>query len=339
MKTIFNQSIAVAVFLSAICTNTYGNNFPGAKTASQQSLAGNPTAYNITMPPLVQASALLPLQANSPVANISMFTIVSAPSTEQGTLYIDMNGTLMPVTDGMMLTADLAGSLYFSPDALYNGNVVFTYSASDEEGNISNIATYTIPVAGTPAPVLPVTLLHFVATLNNKNVTLQWQTTNETNTSYFEIQRSIDGNNFTTFATASAKGGNSVLNNYEVNDDLFFYNNTQVQYRIKMVDINSRFKYSPIQTIKVENQVKSNLKAWPLPFSSTLNVAFTADKSEIIKLKLVGVNGAVITNSSYTVKEGFNIIYLNQAQSIPSGTYLLVISNSKKTETVKVVKQ
>ncbi len=339
MKTILNHSIAAAVFLSAVCINAYGNNSTIVKAANQQLATNNPTAYNITMPSLVQASALLPLQASSPVSNISMFTIISVPSDGQGTLYINMNGSLMPVTEGMMLTADLAGSLYFSPDASYNGNVIFTYSASDEEGNISNIASYTIPVAGVPAPVLPVTLLHFFASLNNKNVSLQWQTTNEINSSYFEIQRSTDGNSFTTVATVSAKGNHSTITTYEANDDLFFYNYTIVHYRIKMVEINGSHKYSAVQTIKMERPAKSNIKVWPLPFSSTLNAAFNADKNETIKIKLVSVNGAVLINSTQAAKQGYNIIYLNQAQSIPSGTYLLVISNGEKTETVKVVKQ
>jgi hypothetical protein len=50
------------------------------------------------------------------------------------------------------------------------------------------------------------------------------------------------------------------------------------------------------------------------------------------------INGAVILNSSSIVKKGHNVITINQAQSKPSGTYLLTISNGTKSETIKVVK-
>ena len=43
---------------------------------------------------------------------------------------------------------------------------------------------------------LPLTLLNFTAIKQHNTVQLHWQTTNEVNTSYFNIQRSTDAMHF-----------------------------------------------------------------------------------------------------------------------------------------------
>ncbi|MES2847531.1 MAG: T9SS type A sorting domain-containing protein [Bacteroidota bacterium] len=321
MKTFFKSVLAVAMLLIS-----------AGATAEDI-----PVAYNITMSPLVQASAILPFNATSGSSNIAMYTIITVPSATQGELSLDMNGTLVPVGEGMMLTADLAANLYFTPDSLYSGNVVFTYSASDESGNISNVAIYTIPVTGKPPVILPITVLDFTGTAQNKKAQLYWQTQNENNSSYFELQRSSDGNSFETIATITAKG--NTTNNYQSTDDLFFYKHSVVYYRLKMVNINGSFKYSATVTINSGAAIKANIKAWPLPFTGNLNIEFYSNDAMPVKITLCNVAGSTITNLNSNAKKGTNTISLYQAQTIPAGTYLLTISNSTRAETIKVIKQ
>ena len=134
-----NESLSVkdaiiwfVITVVALCMagNASGKNLPGnTNKIIKQQLAedpATPTAYDITMTPLVQASSILPLNASSANGNIVMYSILSVPSLSQGELSIDMNGTLVPVSEGMMLTADLAANLYFIPEPSYSGNVVFT---------------------------------------------------------------------------------------------------------------------------------------------------------------------------------------------------------------------
>jgi hypothetical protein len=321
MKTFFKSILAVLMLL-----------FSAGATAEDI-----PVAYNITMSPLVQASAILPFSATSATGNIAMYSIISIPSPWQGELSLDMNGTLVPVSEGMMLTADLAANLYFTPDSSYSGNVVFTYSASDESGTISNVAIYTIPVKGKPQVILPVTILNFAGTAQNKKAQLYWQTQNENNSSYFELQRSSDGNSFETIATITAKG--NTTNDYQNTDDLFFYKHSLVYYRLKMVDINGSFKYSAAVAIKLGAAIKANIKAWPLPFTGNLNIEFYSDEAMPVKITLYNVAGSNVLALNSNAKKGTNTISLYQAQTLPPGTYLLTISNSTKVETIKVIKQ
>ncbi len=297
-----------------------------------------PVAQDITMQPIVQASAIWPFTATSASGSITMFTVQTLPLASEGILNIDINGELMPVNEGMMLSADLASNLSFVPNPSFTGDAIFTYTASDEEGLISNVAVYAIPVTAEPPVILPITLLHFTGTAQNKKAQLYWQTANEGNSSYFEIQRSDDGKNFEPVATVTAKG-NITNNDYQTTDDLFFLNYNIIYYRIKMVDINGGFKYSSSVIIKAAGAVKSYIKAWPLPFSGNLNVAYNSEDGRPVKIVLRSINGGEIMSITGNAKKGTNTISIYQAQTIPAGTYLLTIGNGTKAETIKVIKQ
>jgi len=296
-----------------------------------------PIAYDITMTPVVQPSAILPLKAYSDAGLISSFTINTIPTERQGVLSVSMNGSLIPVSEGMMLTPDLAANLVFTPDSSYNGDVVFTYSASDEEGLMSNIAIYTIPVIGKQQVILPISLLNFTGTEDNKKVQLYWQTENEGNSSYFEIQRSADGSHFETIANVSARGNNK--NDYQSTDDLFFYLFKTAYYRIKMFNINGSFTYSSSLMIKLGATTGNPVKAWPMPFTSTLNVSFYGEEKGTVRITIRSINGGEVMHLNSNVTKGLNTIALYQAQSMPAGTYLLTISSRTGAETIKVMKQ
>jgi hypothetical protein len=75
--------------------------------------------------------------------------------------------------------------------------------------------TYTYSTSCT----LPLTLLNFTASRNNNVISLTWQTSNEVNTSHFNIQRSADGLNFTNAGNVTAKGNSTLTNNYSFIDD------------------------------------------------------------------------------------------------------------------------
>ena len=73
-------------------------------------------------------------------------------------------------------------------------------------------------VANAPAEApLPLELLEFKGTLVNNNAYLQWKTENETNTSVFIVERSLDGNNYYQVGTILA-ANTAGINNYSFTD-------------------------------------------------------------------------------------------------------------------------
>lgn len=302
-----------------------------------------PTANNIEIPSMMNTAtltAISPLDATAATGNISSYTIVTIPSASQGSLHICNSGNCNPVEAGQLLTSAEINMLSFVPNPSFNGTIVFNYSATDSHNQVSNVATYTIPVTSTTQVVLPVNIVSFTGNINNKLVQLNWQTSQENNSSYFEVQRSSNGSNFEPISTITAKGNIGTLSTYQEKDDLFFYTGKVVYYRLKMVDTDGKFKFSKVLVITPNTASTVNtLKAWPLPFTSQLTAGYSSELSGEIKVNLTNMNGSRMASSSATVQKGYNSININQAQTIPSGTYLLTITSNGKSESIKVVKQ
>ncbi len=102
-----------------------------------------PTANNITNATLANTSgqtAISSLRGTDSDGTVTSFTIASLPAS--GTLYYNGTAISAPLT---ILYAD-AGKLSYAPASGYNGQAVFTYTATDNDNGVSAAASYTIPV-------------------------------------------------------------------------------------------------------------------------------------------------------------------------------------------------
>ncbi len=301
-----------------------------------------PTAENITMPNMLNTSprsAIAPLIATAASGTIESYTIQTIPTVEQGTLYLCKNNSCTIVTINQILTPAEITQLSFKPKNTFTGDVVFYYSAKDSHTQVSNTASYTIPVTAPSLSTLPVSIASFTGSLNGKIAQLNWQTSQEINSSYFELQRSNDGNRFEPIATVTAKGFSTIAANYQSNDDLNFYTDKNVFYRLKMVDIDGKFAYSATVLLKTNGTVVSKLNIWPNPFMSQLNANYVAEKDGTVQIKMSSADGKTVVQSNTIVKKGQNVFAISQAQNLPKGIYILNIFSDSKIESVKIIKQ
>lgn len=157
-----NSSIAIADIANLKYTpaaNSYGI-FSFTYTATDNN--GNvslPAQYNIVVsnvPPVAQdvnnttlantagATSISSLSATDADGTISYYTIRSLPVPASGVLYL--NSTALSA--GSTLTGAQISQLQFDPANLYTGVASFSYTATDNSGNLSNLATFSIPVSG-----------------------------------------------------------------------------------------------------------------------------------------------------------------------------------------------
>ena len=114
-----------------------------------------PIANNIiiaSMPNTNAATAIATLSGTDPDGTVASYTIQSLPLAASGILYV--NG--VAVTAGQVLTTAQISQLSFDPSPGYTGYAVFSYTNNDNTGSQSNLATYTIPVTGTPPVAVPI---------------------------------------------------------------------------------------------------------------------------------------------------------------------------------------
>ena len=95
----------------------------------------------------------------------------------------------------------------------------------------------------------PFTYLNFDAKMNNGQVYLSWTTTFESNSSRFEIERSLNGLNFEKIGSVKAAINSSVKTSYQFVDDKAPVSGRKLFYRLKMVDLDASFSRSRVAVV------------------------------------------------------------------------------------------
>ncbi len=175
-----------------------------------------------------------------------------------------------PITPGNIVVLEY----FFDTDPGYGNGMPVSFMGSPDlndflfSANISSlpVGTHTLFLRSKQNPwsltvaseftkngLLPVTLLSFSGILVEKNVLLKWTTSSEQNSSHFLIERSFDGISYTAIGNVKAAGNSTVLQQYNYSDAGIMAD--MVYYRLKQVDIDGQYKYSPI--------IRFRLKAGP----------------------------------------------------------------------------
>ena len=231
---------------------------------------------------------------------------------------------------GDAIAADAAGSVYCTGNFL--GQIDFDPGPETAILDDGSIKIFVLKFA--PGVVLPITLLNFSATtLSNANL-LQWKTSQEINTKHFEIEWGADGLSFIKISTQQAAGNSSAVRKYS-------YLHTSPAgssnyYRLKMVDADVRFTYSPV--IKVNSSITSPaVTVFPNPVANVMNVDVMALKNEIVSFRLYSAEGKLLNTRYVKLVKGNNLFTWN-LQAISAGRYFLSSSNNQ-FNSVGIIKQ
>lgn len=146
----------------------------------------------------------------------------------------------------------------FTWNGLLPGTQYEWYATIDDGTSVTTSAVFSFTTSG----ALPVTLANIRAMNEKEKVKLEWATSTEINTVYFEAEHAADGKTFTTFAKVNAAGRS---NNYFVYDDHAFPGISY--YRLRMTDKDGTSNYSKI--IPVTRIKEGKFAVIPNPASST----------------------------------------------------------------------
>jgi hypothetical protein len=140
------------------------------------------------------------------------------------------------------------------------------------------IACGTAASATAPGP-LPITLLDFTARPQTAAVGLAWHTASEVNSTRFEVQRSLNGNAFTTLGSMVAPGTSTTTTAYTYRDAAVPTGANQLYYRLRQLDQNGTSSYSPARTVSLT--VAGRLALYPNPAHSIVRLAGAATTSAV----------------------------------------------------------
>lgn len=191
----------------------------------------------------------------------------------------------------------------------------------------------------TPLKVLPVKLVSFDATLNNKNkVDLSWITATEINVNQFVVQKSTDGVNYSDAGLVFAVGNSTQNVNYKFSDDISNVNATVIYYRLCSVDNDGKTSYSEVRVIRISKQGENTVGiiTYPNPVSNQLQITVpTTWQNKKVSFELFNANGQMVKrtdNSNSSQTETINVNELGR------GLYIVRVSCNGETAQQKIIK-
>lgn len=189
---------------------------------------------------------------------------------------------------------------------------------------------------GANSVVLPLHLLLFKGKLQaNATTLLQWETALEENTSFFTVERSVDGRTYYSIGKVSV--------NAEGNRQYSFTDNTvnevaasSVYYRLKMTGRDETISYSNVIAVSLSSMA-GNIVVSPNPAVNEIKLTISARTSGNAQWKMYDNAGRVILQGTENLAKGNNIITISLAR-IPAGVYYLQVSGRGVEGRVKVRK-
>ncbi len=206
----------------------------------------------------------------------------------------------------------------------------------DDGGAVSNPAFSTISFEeGT----FPVEWLGFEVKSDGQGAALlSWQTAQEENNHYFQIERSAEDNSFNPIGRVEGAGTTREISSYTFKDaDLPNTTSSRVVYRIRQVDFNGAHSLSNLVEFTLGGMgTEFSIRAFPNPARGQVQVEIQDHSHTSHTLSLLGLNGQVIRQMQHDSQQGTATLSL---ENIQPGTYLLRVSSASGVKSTKLVVQ
>ena len=273
--------------------------------------------------PIVKGFSNLTINADTSLS-ILLNKIFADPDSIRNDLTYRLLDTI-PTGLHLSLVGD---SIVINAERSYTGTTRITITAEHDGLLATKIISVTI-VSGS----LPITLLNFSGTFFQSDVHLNWQTSQEINTSHFIIERSLDGNIFSSIGRVSASGNSSASISYS------FADLQPIQgknfYRLKMVDQDGKFTYSNVIAIRL-NEKSKKFQVFPNPANEVLNVRASGN-NETATLQIVDASGRKLKEKKINLNG--NTSFSIDIKDLPKGVYTILFKSKVDNDHQSFIKQ
>ena len=252
--------------------------------------------------------------------------VISSISTQTSVFGVSKTSTTIAPnsSDTLIIT--------FSPSAV--GNYADTLTIN------SNAAppVVRIPLAGIGDNPLSVEWSSFTAIPNAQGVKLLWETCCEVNNAGFEVERKQPTTDWQMIGFVQGRGTTSEVQRYAFNDNAA--PSGSVLYRLKQVDFDGTYSYSPIvETVVGAPTTFALNQNYPNPFNPETRIGYRLPVASDVKLELYDMLGRKLATLVNARQEaGAYLIAFNaQTLNLASGMYFYRLQAGNFVETKKMM--
>jgi trimeric autotransporter adhesin len=317
--------------LGTVTSSFYTNNGPVRENSKKRLFLDR----NMTITPQVQPNPGIPVSIRLYITASELNAIKSATNSQGASSLVNSISNL-----SIYKNSDACGATWVnvSTPTVITPLYAETHGASGYvlQADINSFSSFYF--ANTNPITLPLNLLTFKGSWQDNLAMLQWETSNEVNTSHFIIERSVDARNFTTIGKTDA-AGNSNGQNYSFPDkDAGMLNATILYYRLKMYDLNGTFSYSNIVSITVDPSAMV-VNIYPNPVHSVIMAKLSLKKADNLNIQVTDMKGQAVYMATKYLGAGTSELQID-TRKWTSQVYSIKItdSNNKVLVTKNIVK-
>ena len=215
-------------------------------------------------------------------------------------------------------------------DATAAAGLSFWLEQMDGQQFMSDLKTLFVPVsaANNDNSVLPVELAAFSAMLDSDGVSLSWTTSSETNNAGFEVEHAAprDSSRFERVGFVAGKGTTSSTSQYHFQTGSLEHGTHR--FRLKQVDFDGTFAYSPVVEVVVELAESFGLSpAYPNPFNPQTSFELSLREGQQVSVFVYNTIGQrVATLHEGYLSGGAVHLFRFDAGTLPSGLYFIRVA-------------
>ncbi|MBC7488448.1 MAG: T9SS type A sorting domain-containing protein [Cytophagaceae bacterium] len=260
----------------------------------------------------------------------TVYTVIVNTTLKKGNNYtITIDGGGAQLYRNSWAAATNAGEITYGPEPSAGitsiANIQYDYKNFAVTTTCSTNPCYSVSCS------LPVELVEFYGLSSDQGLKLFWNTASEINNSYFQIEHSLTGSDFTAIGKVSGAGNSNSLINYTFIDA----NASQGinYYRLAQYDFDGSVHYSKIIIVN-QGIGSSDFTVSPNPSASNFTLHFNRDFSQanLLVTDIIGRN--LFTQSLTSGNESITF-----GEYFPKGIYLVQLNDGKSTVVKRIVKE
>jgi hypothetical protein len=196
---------------------------------------------------------------------------------------------------------------------------------------VSTFSPWVLVASGNP---LPISLVDFTSTCDNKCINLNWTTASEINNDYFTIQRSQDGESFEDLIKVGGSGNSNETKNYTAID--YSPISGMSYYRLKQTDYNGNFTISPVIVNDCGASGFNIISVIPNSVDKTTRLYFNTSEQTNYHISVYDLLGNKLLSKDNHAEKGNNEVEINCSE-LGRSVYLIVLSNETQVLTRKII--
>ncbi len=197
---------------------------------------------------------------------------------------------------------DGGGSKWSTAITVTSGEYYLLYISNYSQSGLAFDLTWQLTNgASLDCTLLPVELLSFDGQAEERTVLLDWITASETNSAYFDVERSVDGVNYTHIGTVAAAGTTSTTTHYDLVDEQPAPGVNY--YRLKQVDLDGNSTTSEVKAVLFRNGISAGLP-YPNPANDLVNVDVLLGEEADLWYSITDASGRIVRTERVHLSAG-----------------------------------